>query len=237
MTTRVPAGIAARANTGRRLMRDTTRTRVARLVQSPRRRASALVGPTTKDALRVEARRRGLLLWLDSLEVLGEAPVVGLAVNGASHGLSNNGQSQLDTPSIRALNSGTQARDLLDPGASHSRQGCPAERASAYIARTRRPKKGNRRGGRRAGRPSGIHRPGRRWRAIAPRLTRAVAALSGVANGVSPVPTTTTPHPVVARSDSSHRQWRVRVQRPVEIDTRVAKAKAVLLVGSTVTRT
>jgi len=33
----------------------------------------------------------------------------------------------------------------------------------------------------------------------------------------------------MARSDSSHREWRVRVQRPVEIDTRVAKAKVVLL--------
>jgi len=74
--------------------------------------------PTTKDALRVEKRRRGLL-WLDSLEELGESPVVGIAVNGASHGLSNDGQSRLDTPSVRALNSGPQARDLLDPGVSH----------------------------------------------------------------------------------------------------------------------
>jgi len=75
--------------------------------------------PTTKDALRVEKRRRGLLLWLDSLEELGESPVVGIAVNGVSHGLSNDGQSRLDTPSVRALNSGPQARDLLDPGVSH----------------------------------------------------------------------------------------------------------------------
>jgi len=173
------------------------RTRVARRVRSPRRRAPALVGPTTKDALRVETRRRCLLLWLDSLEMLGEPPVVGIAVNGASHGLSNNGQSRLDTPSVRALNSGPQARELLDPGVSHRRQGCPTGRASACIARARRPKQRNRRGGRRAGRPSGIHRPGRGRRAIAPRRTRAVAALSGVANGVSPVPTTTTPHNVL----------------------------------------
>jgi len=74
MTTRVPAEIAARANTGRRLLRDTTHTRVARRVQSPRRRAPTLMGPMTKDALLVEARRRNLLLWLDSLEVLGESP-------------------------------------------------------------------------------------------------------------------------------------------------------------------
>ena len=37
------------------------------------------------------------------------------------------------------------------------------------------------------------------------------------------------PHPGMIRCDSSHREWRVWVQRPVEIDTRVAKAKAVLL--------
>ena len=73
------------------------------------------MGPTTKDALRVEARRRSLLLWLDSLEVLSESPVVGIAVNGASQGLSNDGQSRLDTPSVGALHSGPQARDLLDP--------------------------------------------------------------------------------------------------------------------------
>jgi len=228
-TTRVPAGIAARANTGRRLLRDTTRTRVARRGWSPRQSAPALMSPTTKDALRVETRRRGLLLWLDSLEVLGESPVVGIAVNGASHGLSNDGQSRLDTPSVRALNSGPQAGDLLDPGISHRRQGRPTGRTSAYIARARRHKQGNRRGGRRAGWPSGIHRPGRRRRAIAPRRTRTVAALLGVANGVSPVPTTAAPHLGVVRSDSSHREWRARVQRPVEIDTRVTKAKAVLL--------
>jgi len=55
------------------------------------------MGPTTEDALRVEARRRSLLLWLDRLEVLSESPVLGIAVNGASHGLSNDGQSRLDT--------------------------------------------------------------------------------------------------------------------------------------------
>jgi len=69
--------------------------------------------------------------------VLGESPVVGIAVNGASHGLSNDGQSRLDTPSVRALNSGPQASDLLDQGVSHRRQGCLTGRASAYIARTR----------------------------------------------------------------------------------------------------
>jgi len=56
-TTRVPAGVAARANTGRRLLRDTTRTRVARRGRSLHRTAPALMGPTTKDALRVETRR------------------------------------------------------------------------------------------------------------------------------------------------------------------------------------
>jgi len=54
------------------------------------------MGPTTEDALRVETCRRGVLLWLDSLEVLSKSPVVGIAVNGASHGLSNDGQSRLD---------------------------------------------------------------------------------------------------------------------------------------------
>jgi len=49
------------------------------------------MGPTTEDALRVETCRRGVLLWLDSLEVLSKSPVVGIAVNGASHGLSNDG--------------------------------------------------------------------------------------------------------------------------------------------------
>jgi len=226
---RVPAGIAARASTGRRLLRDTTRTRVARRGRSPRRRAPALMGPTTKNALRVKTRRRGLLFWLDSLQVLGESPVADIAVNGASHGLSNDGQSRLDTPSVHALNSGPQARDLLDLGVSHRRQGYPTGCANAYIARARRHKQGNRRGRRRAGWPSEIHRPGRRRRAIAPRRTRAVAALSGVANVVSPVPTTATPRPGVVRSDSNHREWRMWVQRSVEIDTRVTKVKAVLL--------
>jgi len=47
--------------------------------------------PTTEDALRVKTRRRSLLLRLNSLQVLREAPVAGVAVNGASHSLSNDG--------------------------------------------------------------------------------------------------------------------------------------------------
>ena len=90
-TTQVPAGIAARANTGRRLLRGTTRTRVARRGRSPRRTTPTLMGPTTKDTLRVKTRRRDLLLRLNSPQVLRESPIVNVAVNGASHSLSNDG--------------------------------------------------------------------------------------------------------------------------------------------------
>jgi len=41
--------------------------------------------PTPQYALSVEARRRGRLLWLNSLEVLSKALVVGIIINGASH--------------------------------------------------------------------------------------------------------------------------------------------------------
>jgi len=94
------------------------------------------MGPTTKHSLRVETRRRGFLLWLDSLEVLGESPVVGIAVNGASHGLSNDGQSRLDTPSVCALHSGPQARDLLDPALATADKAAPRN-AQARTSRAR----------------------------------------------------------------------------------------------------
>jgi len=59
--------------------------------------------PTPKDALSVETRRRGRLLWLNSLKVLSKALVVGIIISGASHGLPNIGQADsTPRPSARS---------------------------------------------------------------------------------------------------------------------------------------
>jgi len=77
------------------------------------------MGVTPHDALSVEARRRYRLLWLNSLEVLSKALVVGIAINGASHGLPNDGQVRLNPVPVHPLHSAAQAGHLIHPGMCH----------------------------------------------------------------------------------------------------------------------
>ena len=73
-----------------------------------------------QNALSVEARRRCRLLRLNSLKVLSKALVVGIAIDGASHGLRNNCQGRLNPLPVRALHSTAQASHLVHPGMRHS---------------------------------------------------------------------------------------------------------------------
>jgi len=70
--------------------------------------------------LSVEARRRRRLLRLNSLEVLNKALVVGIAIDGASHGLPNHGQRRLNPSPVRSLYSTAQASHLVHSGMRHS---------------------------------------------------------------------------------------------------------------------
>jgi len=74
------------------------------------------MGATPQNALRVEACRRRHLLRLDSLEMLSNALVVGIAFDGASHGLPNDCQGRLDPSAVRPLHSTAQASYLVYPG-------------------------------------------------------------------------------------------------------------------------
>jgi len=65
---------------------------------------------------RGKPRRRYRLLWLNSLEVLRKALVLGIAINGASHGLPNNGHGLLNPLPVRPLHSAAQAGHLVHPG-------------------------------------------------------------------------------------------------------------------------
>jgi len=77
------------------------------------------MGATPQNALHVEARRRRHLLRLDSLEMLSKALVVGIAIDGASHGLPNDGQGRLDSSAVPALHSTAQDGHLVYPGVRH----------------------------------------------------------------------------------------------------------------------
>jgi len=74
---------------------------------------------TPQNALSVEARRRCRLLRLNSLEALSKALVVGIAIDGASHGLQNNGQGRLNPSPVHPLHSTAQAGHLIHPGMRH----------------------------------------------------------------------------------------------------------------------
>jgi len=77
------------------------------------------MGATPQNALRVEARRPRHLLRLDSLEMLSKALGVGIAIDGASHGLPNDGQGRLDPSAVRPLHGTAQASHLVYPGVRH----------------------------------------------------------------------------------------------------------------------
>jgi len=77
------------------------------------------MGGTPQNALRVEARRRRHLLRLDSLEMLSKALMVGIAIDGASHGPTNDGQGRLNPSTVRPLHSTAQASHLVYPGVRH----------------------------------------------------------------------------------------------------------------------
>jgi len=74
------------------------------------------MGATPQNALRVKARRCRHVLRLDSLKMLSKAPVVGIAIDGTSHGLPNGGQGRLDPSVVRPLHSTAQASHLEHPG-------------------------------------------------------------------------------------------------------------------------
>jgi len=74
---------------------------------------------TPQNALSVEARRRCRFLGLNSLEVLSKVLVVSIAIDGASHGLPNNGQGRLNSSPVRPLHSTAQAGPLIHPGTRH----------------------------------------------------------------------------------------------------------------------
>jgi len=74
---------------------------------------------TPQNALSVEARRRRRILRLNSLKTLRKALVVGIAIDGASHGLTNDGQGRLNPSPVRPLHSTAQASHLVDPGMRH----------------------------------------------------------------------------------------------------------------------
>jgi len=77
------------------------------------------MGATPQDALSVEARRRYRLFRLKTLEVLSKALVVGIAINGESHGLPKNGQGRLSPSPVRPLHSTAQAGHSIHPGMRH----------------------------------------------------------------------------------------------------------------------
>jgi len=74
------------------------------------------MGATPQNALRVEARGRRHLLRLDSLEMLSKVLIVSIAIDGASHGLTNDGQGHLNPSAVRPLHSTAQASHSVFPG-------------------------------------------------------------------------------------------------------------------------
>jgi len=89
------------------------------------------MGTTPQDALGVEARRQYRLLWLNSLEVLRKALVVGITINGASRGLPENVQGRLNPSPVRPLYSTARAGHLT----THA--GATADRAASRGAQRR----------------------------------------------------------------------------------------------------
>jgi len=77
------------------------------------------MGATPQNALRVETSRRRHLLRLDSIEMLSKALIVGIAIDGASHGLTNDGEGRLNPSAVRPLHSTAQASHLVYPGVRH----------------------------------------------------------------------------------------------------------------------
>jgi len=77
------------------------------------------MGATPQNALSVEARRRRHLLRLNSLEMLSNALVVGIAIDGASRGLPNDGTGRLNPSAVRPLHRTAQASHLIHPGMRH----------------------------------------------------------------------------------------------------------------------
>jgi len=74
---------------------------------------------TPQDALSADARERYRLLWLNSIEVLSKALMIGISINGASNGLLNHDQERLNLSPVRPLHSMAQAGPSIDPGMRH----------------------------------------------------------------------------------------------------------------------
>jgi len=69
--------------------------------------------------------------------VLSKALVLGVTIDGASDGLSNVGQSQLNPTIILPLNSAAQAGGLVHPGMRQSRQSSFTGRAKVRVVNAR----------------------------------------------------------------------------------------------------
>jgi len=74
---------------------------------------------TPQNDLSNEAHRRCHLLRLHSLEVLSKGLAVGIAIDGAIHGLPNIGQGRLNPSPVRPLHSTAQASHLIHTGMRH----------------------------------------------------------------------------------------------------------------------
>jgi len=77
------------------------------------------MGATPQNALSVEVRRRRRLLRVNSLKMLSKALVVGIAIDGASRGLPNDGLGRLHPSAVRPLHSKAQASHLVHPDMRH----------------------------------------------------------------------------------------------------------------------